>query len=237
MVAEARNSKYTDFSATRTHYLLNIDELNLGPSNKDYFDNSGVDSTSSQFGLVYSVNYNYDGKYLLQATGRYDGSYYFAPGHRWGFFPAFSAGWVISQEKFIKLPKVISFLKLRGSWGKSGNLAGAAYQYLNGYDLQANDYAFGSGVLVPGSRISTESNPNITWEIAKSYDVGLDANFWNDALTLNLDYFHEKRTGMLLPPAVTVPVEYGLKLSQENAGIMSNHGFEATVDLNSRSIR
>ena len=233
VVAEARNSKWTDFSAERTHYLLNIDELNLGPSNKDYFNNSGVDSTGSQFGLVYSASYNYDGKYLFQATGRYDGNYYFAPGHRWGFFPAFSAGWVLSDEQFLKLPSFIDFLKIRGSWGKTGNLAGSAYQYLNGYDLQANDYAFGSGALVPGSRTTTESNPYITWEISKQYDVGLDANFWNDMLTVNLDYFHEKRTGMLLPPAVTVPVEYGLNLSQENAGIMSNHGFEATINANS----
>lgn len=233
VVAEAQNNKWNDFSAYRDHFAVNLDELNLGPSNKDNFNNSGIDSTGSQFGLVYQLGYNYDGKYLLQVTGRYDGHYYFAPGHRWGFFPAFSAGWVLSEEKFIKLPSFINFLKIRGSWGKSGNLAGTSFQYLNGYDLRGPVYAFGSGSLVQGSYIPHESNPNITWEISKQADVGLDAHFWNDLLTVNLDYFHEKRIGMLLPPAVTVPIEYGLPLSQENAGIMSNHGFEATIDANS----
>ena len=233
-VVEARRSKYNDFSAYRDHFAINIDELNLGPSNKQDFNNSGIDSTGSQLGFVYQLGYNYDGKYLFQATGRYDGSFYFAPGHRWGFFPAFSAGWVLSEEKFIKLPAFINFLKIRGSWGKSGNLAGSHFQYLNGYDLTSGPaYAFGSGNLVQGSYIPHESNPNITWEISKQVDVGLDVHLWDDMLTLNLDYFHEKRTGMLLPPAVTVPVEYGLALSQENAGIMSNHGFEATADAGS----
>ncbi len=236
LVAEARNSKYNAFSAHRDHFAVNVDELSLGPSNKQYFNNAGVDSTESQVGFVYELGYNYAGKYLFQVTGRYDGNFYFAPGHRWGYFPAFSAGWVLSEEKFIKLPSFINFLKIRGSWGKAGNLAGTSFQYLNGYNLVGADYAFGSGSLVQGSYIPHESNPEITWEISTKTDVGLDMHLWNDLLTVDLDYFHGKRTGMLLPPAVTVPVEYGLALSEENAGIMENHGFEATISANTTQL-
>lgn len=232
VVAEARNNDSTGFQATRNNFAVNIDELSMGSSAKNDFDNSGSSETGSQIGLVYRVGYSYAGKYLLEASGRYDGHYYFAPGKRWGYFPAFSAGWVLSEENFIKssLP-FIDFLKLRGSWGKSGNLAGSAFQYLNGYNLYGNSYAYGNGTMVQGSFEPNEANPNITWEISTKSDVGLDVTLWNGLLTVGLDYFHEKRTGMLLPPAVTVPVEYGLALSDENAGIMSNHGFE--VDLGS----
>lgn len=232
VVAEARNNTYQDLSARRDHFAINIDQLSMGSSDKNDFYNNDSASTGSQIGLVYRVGYSYAGKYLIEASGRYDGHYYFAPGKRWGYFPAFSVGWVISEENFIKnnLPAV-DYLKLRGSWGKSGNLAGSPYQYLNGYNLYGNSYAYGDGTMVQGSYEPNEPNPNITWEISTKSDIGLDATLWHGLLTIGFDYFHEKRTGMLLPPAVTVPVEYGLNLSDENAGIMSNHGFE--VDLGS----
>src|SRR5699024_6119622 len=177
---------------------------------------------------------NYSDKYLVQLSGRYDGSYYFAPGNRWGFFPAFSAGWVLSSEEFINLPSFIDFLKIRASWGKVGNLAGSAYQFLEGYNMVSNDYAFG-GALVQGSYKPQEANPNITWEVSTKFDVGLDMRLWNSLVMLKFDYFHGKRTGMLLPPAVTVPIAYGLPLAEQNAGIMANHGIEATIQVNTRT--
>src|SRR5699024_9917959 len=97
LVVEAHKNKYNNLSAGRTHFAINSDQLNLGPSNKNYYSNGGADSTSTRLGFVYKVGYNYSGKYLIQVSGRYDGSYYFAPGQRWGFFPAVSAGWVLSR--------------------------------------------------------------------------------------------------------------------------------------------
>ncbi|MFB6456900.1 TonB-dependent receptor [Chitinophaga sp. Hz27] len=235
LVAEARKNDSTGFSARRNNFAVNIDELGMGSSNKNDFDNNGSTITGSQLGFVYRFGYIYDHKYLFEAAGRYDGHYYFAPGKRWGYFPAFSAGWIVSEEKFMAdHPSVLNYLKLRGSWGKSGNLAGSAFQYLNGYNLYGNAYAFGNGNMVQGSNITTEPNPNITWEISTKTDVGVDASFWDGLLTLELDYFHERRTGMLLPPAVTVPVEYGLNLSDENEGIMVNHGIEVVVGTHHR---
>lgn len=233
VVAEARNTTYETFSARRNNFALTIDELSLGSSNKNDFDNSGTSSTGSQVGYVYRVGYNYDNKYLLEASGRYDGHYYFAPGKRWGYFPAFSAGWVLSEESFFN--QNVSFvdnLKIRGSWGKSGNLTGTAFQYLTGYNLYGNAYAFGLGNMVQGSFIPREANPNITWEVATKTDIGFEASLWKGLLTVEADYFHERREGMLLPPAISVPVEYGLSLADQNAGIMQSGGVEFSIGSN-----
>lgn len=228
VVGEARNNTYEEFMARRNRFAVDIDELSLGSSDRNDFDNAGVSSTGSQMGLVYRAGYDFDNKYLLEASGRYDGHYYFAPGKRWAYFPAFSAGWVISREDFFKV-SFIDHLKIRGSWGKSGNLAGYPFQYLNAYDLYSNAYAFGNGRLVQGSFIPQEANPDITWEVATKTDIGIEANLWKGLLHIEADYFHERRKGMLLPPAVSVPVEYGLDLSDENAGIMENNGVELTL--------
>lgn len=226
VVAEEKNNKQLNFSASRDNFAVDIDELSLGSSNRQDFNNSGSSSTGSQIGLVYRVGYGYDNRYFLEASGRYDGHYYFAPQRRWGYFPAFSAGWILSNETFMNTLANIDFLKLRGSWGKSGNLAGSAFQYLSGYTLYGNAYAYGSGLMTQGSYISQEANPNITWEVSAKTDIGFEAAFWNGLLRLEADYFVERRSGMLLPPAITVPVEYGLALSDENAGIMKNRGIE-----------
>jgi TonB-linked SusC/RagA family outer membrane protein len=230
LVAEARNSIGNTFSASRKGFSVDIDELDLGTSDRQNFNNGGSGTTGSQVGYVYRLDYSYASKYLFEATGRYDGHYYFAPGKQYAYFPAFSAGWRLSEESFIKNNfNWISQLKLRGSWGQSGNLAGGPFQYLNSYTLGSNAYAFGTGSLVQGSSINLEANPNITWERSTKSDVGLDGSLWKGLLSFELDYFYEKRSDMLLTPSITVPVEYGLALAQENAGIMSNHGFEAVL--------
>ncbi len=226
IVAEARNSTRDNFWTQRNNFALLIDEMDFGSSDKNDYSNGGASSTGSEIGYVYRLTYAYMGKYMIEASGRYDGHYYFAPGNRWGYFPAFSAAWRVSEEGFMAGAKNLDNLKIRGSWGQSGNLAGGAFQYLSGYSLRSNDYAFGSGALVQGSRAGNESNPNITWERSTKWDLGFDLNMWNGLLNLEFDYFHENRTDMLLRPTVTLPVEYGLGLSQENKGRMKNNGFE-----------
>jgi TonB-linked SusC/RagA family outer membrane protein len=230
VVAEARNNIASNFYASRKGFNVDIPVLSLGTSDRNNFNNGGSGATGSQVGYVYRADYSYDSKYLFEATGRYDGHYYFAPDKRYAFFPAFSAGWRLSEESFIRDNlNWINQLKLRGSWGKSGNLAGAPYQYLNSYTLNSNAYAFGTGTLVQGSNIQLEANPNITWEESTKSDIGLDGTLWKGLLSFELDAFYEKRDNMLVTPSITVPVEYGLALAQENAGVMSNHGFEAVL--------
>ena len=226
VVAEARNNESDNLYARRNNYSVSIDELDLGSSDKNDYDNGGSSSVGAQIGYVYRVSWDYNSKYLFEASGRYDGHYYFAPGERWGFFPSFSAGWRISEENFMQNINWISNLKVRGSWGKSGNLAGGAYQYLAGYTLRGNRYGFGTGTMYQGASVSTENNPLITWEVSQKTDIGFEASLWKDFMIVEADVFAERRTGMLLSPNITVPYEYGLSLAQENAGEMSNFGFE-----------
>ncbi|MCW3112888.1 MAG: SusC/RagA family TonB-linked outer membrane protein [Segetibacter sp.] len=234
VVLETRNTKSSIFGAGRVNYNVTVPELNNGSSNSTDISNFGYSSEAKQKSAVYRVTYGYTGKYLFEASGRYDGNYFFAPGRRFGFFPAFSAGWRLSEEDFIKnsLPW-ISNLKIRGSYGESGALGGSPFQYLNSYTLYGNASVLG-GVTTQGLYANAEPNPNITWERAKKTDIGLEASLWNGLLTIEADYFSEKRTDMLFAPTVTVPSEYGIGLSQVNSGAIKNHGFELTLGTSRR---
>ena len=234
VVMEMRKTKTNFMSTRRNNFAIGIDELSFGSSDKLDYDNSGSSATGSELGYVYRFGYTYKDKYIFEAAGRYDGHYYFAPGKRWGYFPAFSAAWRLSEESFMKEFRFIDELKLRGSWGKAGMLAGGPFQYQSGYDLRGGAYAFGGGTLVQASRVPREANSAITWEISTKTDVGFDLSMWNSLLTVEFDYFSEKRTGMLLAPQVTLPVEYGLSLSQENKGRMSAHGVELNLGTRKR---
>lgn len=234
VVMEMRKTKSDSMATRRNNFAIGIDELSFGSSDKLDYDNAGISSTGTELGYVYRLGYTYKDKYILEAAGRYDGHYYFAPGSRWGYFPAFSAAWRLSEETFMKDFRFVDELKIRGSWGKAGMLAGGPFQYQSGYDLRGAAYAFGGGSLVQASRVPREANSKITWEISTKTDVGFDLSMWNSLLTVEFDYFHEKRTGMLLAPQVTLPVEYGLSLSQENKGRMSSNGVELNIGTRKR---
>ncbi|MGN6617747.1 MAG: SusC/RagA family TonB-linked outer membrane protein [Ilyomonas sp.] len=226
---EAKGNDLVSLAASRRNFNLTVDEINLGSSTASDMTTGGASSSARQAGVVYRIAYNYDQKYLVEASGRYDGSYYFAPEKRWGFFPAFSLGWRLSEEKFLK-DKLswLDNLKLRASYGEVGALAGSPFQYMSTYDVLGTNYVLG-GNAVQGIRERAEPNPNITWERAKKTDIGLEASLWKGLLNFEIDYFHEKRSNMLVNPDVIVPAEYGVGLSQVNAGIMSNHGFDLTI--------
>lgn len=230
-VYEYRPGDSSSFMASRINYSVFLDELSMGSSNKNDFNNAGLSTQTAQIGWVYRLNYSYADKYLLGLTGRYDGHYYFAPDKRFAFFPAVSLGWRISEESFMKdkFPWLDN-LKIRGSFGKSGNLAGAPFQYLTSYGLESS-YIFGgtSPIQVQGIYENAQPNPNITWETAEKSDIGLDADLWGGKLGFTIDFFKGKRSNMLLKPAATVPAEYGISLSQVNAGIMENSGVDLSV--------
>ena len=236
IVYERRTGADDNFSAGRINYAVNLDELSLGSTNTADFSNSGSSSKSAQIGWVYRLNYAYNSKYLLELTGRYDGHYYFAPGKRYAFFPAVSAGWRLSEENFIKdnYPWIDN-LKIRGSYGKSGNLAGDPFQYLTAYGL-ASSYILGGTAPYQTQGIfeNAQPNPNITWETAKKADIGLDATLFRGQINFSFDYFKERRSDMLLKPTEVIPVEYGIGISQENAGIMENGGIDLSLGTNQR---
>ncbi len=227
-VFEAKNNYGASFGTSRRNYDLLVDEINMGSSNPQDWGSNGSSWEAKQLGLVYRAAYDFDGKYMLEASGRYDGSYYFAPGKRFGFFPAFSAGWRLSEEPFLKNVRGLSNLKLRASYGEVGALAGSPFQYMGTYNVIGGNHVLG-GNPVMGISERIEPNLNITWERARKTDVGVEVGLWNGLLNAEIDYFYEKRSNMLVSPNEVVPLEYGIGLSQQNAGIMSNRGIEFTV--------
>lgn len=231
-VIEARQVDTRHMNASRTNFDLNIPELSMGNSNTSNWSNGGGSSKATQIGYVYRLSYEYDHKYLLETSGRYDGNYYFAKGKKFGFFPSVSVGWRISEEPFVKNRLAwLTNLKLRASWGESGNLAGAPFQYSSAMNVYGGAYVF-DGYLYQGVAESLEPNVNITWEKAQKTNVGLDLGLWNNRLTLEADYFYERRNNMLVSPQTVVPIEYGIGIAQENAGVMENRGIEFTLGGN-----
>ncbi|MBX2924340.1 MAG: TonB-dependent receptor [Chitinophagaceae bacterium] len=228
-VTEIRDLKSKNFYATKRNYSILIPTLDMGSSVQTDIGNGGSATQARQVGQVLKLDYRYQDKYMIGFSGRRDQHYYFAPGFRTGYFPAVSAGWRVGQEKFIKERYAwINELKLRASWGQSGNLAGEPFQYLSTYGIANEIYRLG-GQLGTGLYERSPANPAITWEKQKQTNIGIDVVLWNGLLSFSGDYFYQIRDNMLLNPDVTTPAEYGITLPQENAGKMSNRGFELTA--------
>ena len=187
----------------------------------------GTDSNSggaSEWGLqsVYGrFNYSFKGRYLLEANARYDGSSRFSENNRWGFFPSFSAGWRISEESFFPFDWM-NELKLRGSWGELGNQTVGLYSYYSSISL-SNPYYF-NNALVTGAAKTAIQNPNITWETTEATDVGLDAAFLSNRLTVTADYYYRKTRDILL--SLPIPAVIGMSAPVQNAGVVENKGWE-----------
>lgn len=230
-VAERSERKFRWNKLGRSDYPVDIDEINFGGSAAGQMTNEGSSSQEAQVGFVYRLSYAYAGKYITEIAGRYDGSYYFAQGKKWAFFPSFSLAWNIAEENFVRnrMP-YLNQLKLRASYGESGNLAGDAYQYMSGYGIYSNSAYFGGATT--GINEKKQANPEITWEKAKKFDVGVDALLWNGKLSVTADYFYETRDNMLMAPTAIVPVEYGIELPEVNGGKMSNRGFDLALGSN-----
>jgi TonB-linked SusC/RagA family outer membrane protein len=230
-VWELKDYEYATMRTRVNNYIVPIDEIDMGSSASADRIANGTSRKARQMGLVYRLSYDFKGKYLIESSGRYDGHYYFAPGKRWGFFPSISAGWRLSEENFLK--DRIHNLKLRVSYGESGALAGSPFQYLTSYSVSGSGYVIaGNGVSVSRERAS--ANLDITWERAKKTNIGLDIGLLKGQFEIMADYFYEKRSDMLVSPNVIVPVEYGIGLNQENAGVMENKGTELSVNFHKK---
>ncbi|MCE4566715.1 TonB-dependent receptor [Maribellus sp. CM-23] len=228
VLLESRENESSRIRTSVQNYSLYIDEIDMGSSNKSDWGIGGRSNHAKQMGLVYRLTYDYKSKYLIETSGRYDGSYYFAPERRWGFFPSVALGWRISEEGFIKdNVEWIDNLKVRGSYGEVGALAGAPFQYISMYGI-GGGYNFDDQGVV-GLRETSPANENITWERAKKTDVGFELSILNSLFRIEADFFHEKRSNMLVSPNITVPSEYGIGLNQINAGVMQNQGFDLTL--------
>ncbi len=186
-------------------------------------------SQYSVLSYIGRVNYNYDNKYILSLALRSDGSSKFGSNKRYGTFPSVSAGWVVSDEKFMKAIPAISFLKLRGSWGKVGNNNIGNYTYLAG--VSQSNYVF-NDLLASGRMLNSVGNPNLTWETTEGYDLGLDVSLFNNRVSLTYDYYSKKTDGLLY--GIDIPVQSGFSTVTSNIGRFDFWGHE--VSINSRNL-
>lgn len=183
---------------------------------------------ASYFGRV---SYNYDERYMIQATIRRDGSSRFGSNNHWATFPSVSVGWNIMNESFLRAQSQwLNNAKLRFSWGKNGNENIGNFQYI-ALAATGNNYIFGKdGHVVVGTKPTQLPNPDLKWEESKQTDIGLDLAFLNNSLTLTLDYFIKDTDGMLM--TMSLPQYVGEAIPVGNVGKMRNSGLE--IDLGYR---
>ncbi|MCD8079197.1 MAG: TonB-dependent receptor, partial [Bacteroides sp.] len=228
--------KYEDLSAARDQYILTqYPYLSVGP--EDYRDNSGIGGEYTYNSFFGRIMYNYDSRYLLQANIRRDGSSRFAKKHRWGTFPSFSAGWVISEESFMKNAGIdwLSFLKLRASWGSLGNeRIGSNFPYMALMNFNSALF-YQNGELVSHTTAAQRALAveNITWETTQSTDIGVDLSFLNSRLRMTFDYYWKKTKDMLLDDT-KIPAIMGYNDPSTNAGKMSTKGFDLELGWNDK---
>jgi len=235
-VAELSGSRYDELGGARRYagYFSN-DIINQGDGGTA--TNNGYRRETRLAAYLMRANYDYAGKYLLEVVARYDGSYRYAPGHRWAFFPSFSAGWRISEENFMKGLPFVSNLKLRGSYGKSGYDIGDPFQYVAGYtQRQQNNnsigYVFDSSNQVIAMQAPGVVLDNLSWVVSKTANVGLDADLWNGKLSGSVEFFRRKNEGLLANRRQNIPNTFGASFPQENINSNENIGFE--LELGSR---
>lgn len=202
----------------------------LDRGNLNFLQNGGNANESAYRSVFGRLNYEFDKKYLLQANVRYDGSSRFAKEHRWGLFPSVSAGWVLTEESFLKGMNIdaLSFLKIRGSWGKLGN------ERIGNYPYQAimsfNNVLFFDGDKISSATTASQTDYNIndiTWETTDTWNIGIDATFFNNRFTVTGDYYKKETKNMLLQLAIPRFMGYGLPY--QNAGDMHTNGWELSL--------
>ena len=171
------------------------------------------------------LNYTFKDKYLLTLVGRTDGSSRFATGNKYEFYPSVAAAWKISEEDFMQEQDFINDLKLRASWGKSGNQAIGPYRTF-GVLTEANTTL--NGIEVPGLTLGRPANPNLKWETTNSFDVALEASLFNGKIFTEFNYYYKKTEDLLLD--VTIPRQTGFTSQLQNVGSLQNKGWELLIN-------
>ncbi|MEL6866699.1 MAG: SusC/RagA family TonB-linked outer membrane protein, partial [Bacteroidota bacterium] len=201
---EAIENEFRTFEATRANFFsddFSYRYLNTGAAG---IGNAGRGSQWSLFSVFGKVDYAYQGKYLLSATIRRDGSSRFGESNRYGVFPAFSAGWRVSEENFLRDVSFINDMKVRVGWGQTGNQEIGDYAFATTYsaDLNGAGYPIGGGSTVVGLDSRVFGNPDVKWETTTSLNIGIDASLLNDRISFVFDWYNNDTEGMLLNPRV-----------------------------------
>ncbi|MCS3734647.1 SusC/RagA family TonB-linked outer membrane protein [Mucilaginibacter dorajii] len=211
------------------HYMGNDIQGQQFPSDsyKQIIDaavKSGGYSSQTEYSFVSyfaRANYAYKSKYLLSVSGRTDASSRFGANNRYGFFPAGSVGWVLSEEDFLKNSNLVSNLKVKASYGLIGNAEISNYAALG---LFYGDAGYNG---VPGQRFYQLANPNLKWEKTAQLDIGFEVGFFNNRLTAGFDYYKKNTRDLLLD--VNVPQSLGIATQTQNLGKLYNQGFDGSI--------
>ncbi|MGN6601722.1 MAG: SusC/RagA family TonB-linked outer membrane protein [Ginsengibacter sp.] len=225
-IYEQTSSKYNGFGANGS----GLSSTEYGYYNLGLNSAQGISSDYSNWGLesyVGRVSYDYKGKYLLTATYRADGSSKFQNSkNKWGYFPSAAVGWRLSEEPFIKDLNVFSNLKLRGSYGVTGNQGISPYSTLG--LLASQQYSYGTETLYQGYTLGNPPNPNLKWESTYQADFGIDAGILDGKLNFIFDYYNKNTKDLLLQK--TIPDYNGGGAQWSNLGEVNNKGFEFSID-------
>lgn len=230
-------------SYNRKFGLHNVGALALYNQSKTYYPKQYTDIPSGYVGMVGRVTYDFKTRYMAEFNVGYNGSENFAPGKRYGFFPAGSLGWVVSEEKFMQnATHIINYLKLRGSYGVVGNDkyyvndVQQRFMYIpDSYVLGGNGYNFGTNVSSsqPGAYEGALKNRDVTWEKAYKQNYGIDMAFLKERLMFSADVFKEHREDILVQPE-TAPGFLGVTLPVVNLGVVDSHGYEFSLKWNDK---
>jgi TonB-dependent starch-binding outer membrane protein SusC len=230
---ERQTFKNSFMNAFRRHFSSDqIDQLFAG--GEEELNNTGSAAEGLRQNYFTRFNYDYQSKYLFEFVGRYDGSYIFPEGKRFGFFPAVSVGWRLTQENWFRdLTEFFDELKLRASWGQTGNDRIDEFQYLATFGF-GNGYIFDNDVIVNSIHPTRTPNDNVTWEVANQFDVGIETEFLDNRFTLEFDYFNYLREDILWWRSASVPMTSGFSLPRENIGEVSSYGFDGSLTYRSQ---
>ena len=226
IAAEATKLKSNNIYGSRQYgEFYTHDVLNQGESSTQ--TNSGTRSDAATAGYIARASYDYKGKYLVELTGRYDGTYYYAPGYRWGFFPAYSVGYRISEEPWFKAAMPwFNNLKFRWSDGKTGQAQGSPYAWQLGYTANGS-YVFNDGSNLTGYASHSVAETLLSWTDVRFMDFGVDWDMWRGKFGGSIDWFWRKTSGIATSSTTqSVPDFYGIALPQQNLNAMENVGID-----------
>lgn len=235
------------YAEARVNYKRSFGSHNVGAlvlynQSKTYYPKTFADIPSGYVGLVGRVTYDFRNKYMIDFNMGYNGSENFIKDKRYGFFPAISAGWVVTGENFLKDSNWLSYMKLRASYGVVGNdkiyIGDDIQRFLytpDLYNLGGAGYNFGTNVSSskPGAYEGRVGNPNVTWEKAFKQNYGVDINLFNNRIKINFDYFEDRREDILITRKTT-PGFVAITLPAINMGVVENKGYEIAVGWNDK---
>jgi len=233
LVYEQQQYKDRNSFLMREYSFYTNDQINQASENNQR--TGGVEFESASKSYIGKFNYAYKDKYLLEYAFRYDGSYRYNPEKRWGFFPVVSAGWRIAEENFMKELSFISNLKLRLSYGKVGEDAGAPFQYVPGFSTTGGgNYEFVDGIWTAGAAAPSIVNPDLTWFTSTIQNVGFDLGLIQNKLNFEFDLYQRDREGLLARRLISLPNTFGGQLPDENLNSDQVRGFDFSISYNDK---